>query len=66
LEANSHNRQHGSPSPLVINRITTPNVTTKHTPNTTSIESISIMTITITTIPIITTIMPTINACFQT
>jgi hypothetical protein len=46
--------------------VTTPNVTIKHTPNTTSIESISIMTIKTTTIPIITTIMPTINACFQT
>jgi hypothetical protein len=40
--------------------------TTKHTPNTITIQSISKMTITITTMPIITTktttIMPTINA----
>jgi hypothetical protein len=46
--------------------ITTPNVTIKHTPNTTSIESISTMKITTTTMPIITTLMPIINACFQT
>jgi hypothetical protein len=45
---------------------TTPNVTTKHTPNTTSIELISTMTITTRTMPIITIITPTINVCFQT
>jgi hypothetical protein len=45
---------------------TTPNVITKHTLNTTSIESISTMTTTTTTMLIISTIMPTINACFQT
>jgi hypothetical protein len=57
--------QHGSPSPQAIGNNKTTN-TTKHTPNTITIQSISKMTITTTTMSIITikttTIMPTINA----